>query len=40
MVNNSSVTRLRYGDGKLSLVQFNALAHLEKPGLRGKITYR
>jgi len=40
MVNNSSVTRLRYADGKVSLGQFNALAHLEKPGLRDKITFR
>lgn len=40
MVNNSSVTRLRYGDGQVSLAQFNALAHLEKPSLRDKITYR
>jgi broad specificity phosphatase PhoE len=40
MVNNSSVTRLRFGDGKVSLAQFNALAHLEKPGLRDKITFR
>ena len=40
MVNNSSVTRLRYGGNQVSLTLFNGLAHLEKPGLRDKITYR
>lgn len=40
MVNNSSVTRVKYGNGKLSLKQFNSLAHLEKAGMRHMITYR
>lgn len=40
MVNNSSVTRLRYGGDQVSLTLFNGLAHLEKPELREKITYR
>jgi len=40
MVNNSSVSRLRYGGGRVSLTLFNGLAHLEKPQLRELITYR
>ena len=40
MVQNSSVTRIRYGSGKVSLTLFNNLAHLEKPDLRHMITYR
>lgn len=40
MVNNSSITRLRYGGGRLSLTLFNGLPHLEKPQLRELITYR
>jgi len=40
MVNNSSVTRIRYGGGRISLTLFNGLSHLEKPELRDKITYR
>ena len=40
MVQNSSVTRIRYGKGRLSLMLFNNLAHLEKPDLRHMITYR
>lgn len=40
MVNNSSVTRLRYGGGRVSLTLFNGLSHLEGPELRDKITYR
>lgn len=40
MVNNSSVTRIRYGGGRVSLTLFNGLSHLEKPELRDKITYR
>lgn len=40
MVNNSSVTRLRYGGGRMSLTLFNGLSHLEKPELREMITYR
>ena len=40
MVRNSSVTRIIYGNGKLSLTQFNNLAHLENPEHQHKITYR
>lgn len=40
MVKNSSVTRVKYGNGKLSLVLFNSLAHLEKAELAHMITYR
>lgn len=40
MVHNSSVTRLRYGQGKLSLTLFNNLAHLEKPDLKHMVTFR
>lgn len=40
MVYNSSVTRLVYGRGKVSLSSFNALTHLETPTLRELITYR
>jgi broad specificity phosphatase PhoE len=40
MVNNSSVTRLVYGRGKVSLGCFNALPHLETPELRELITFR
>lgn len=40
MVNNSSVTKLRYGGGRMSLTLFNGLSHLEKPELREMITYR
>lgn len=40
MVNNSSVTRIRYGGGRVSLALFNGLAHLEKPTLRDKISFR
>lgn len=40
MVNNSSVTRIRYGGGRISLALFNGLSHLELPALRDKITYR
>jgi broad specificity phosphatase PhoE len=40
MVNNSSVTRIRYGGGRVSLALFNGLSHLEKPQLRDKITFR
>lgn len=40
MVNNSSVTRIRYGCGRVSLSLFNGLSHLEAPALRDKITYR
>ncbi len=40
MVHNSSVTRIKYGNGKMSLTQFNNLPHLERPGLQHMITYR
>lgn len=40
MVHNSSVTRVKYGQGKISLTQFNNLAHLERSGLQHMITYR
>lgn len=40
LVNNSAVTRIRYGGGRVSLSQFNSLPHLEGPALRDKITYR
>ncbi|MEQ8952598.1 MAG: histidine phosphatase family protein [Gammaproteobacteria bacterium] len=40
MLHNSSVTRVKYGNGKMSLTLFNSLAHLERPGLTQKITYR
>ncbi len=40
MLHNSSVTRIKYGNGKMSLTLFNSLAHLERPGLTHKITYR
>lgn len=40
MVNNSSVTRLVYGRGKVSLGSFNSLAHLQTPQLRDLITFR
>ena len=40
MVNNSSVTRIRYGGGRVSLSLFNGLSHLEKPQLRDKISFR
>lgn len=37
-VHNASITRLIYGDGKVSLSMFNALPHLERT--RELITYR
>jgi hypothetical protein len=40
MVRNSSVSRVKYGQGKVSLAQFNSLPHLERPGLQEMITYR
>jgi len=40
MVHNSSVTRVRYGNGKISLTQFNSLPHLEKKGMQHLVTYR
>jgi broad specificity phosphatase PhoE len=40
MVRNSAVTRFIYGNGKLSLTQFNNLAHLENTEHQHKITFR
>lgn len=40
MVHNSGVSRVRYGGGKMSLSQFNNLAHLECSEHRSMITYR
>ncbi len=40
MVNNSSVTRIRYGGGRASLSLFNGLSHLENPQYRELITFR
>lgn len=40
MVRNSSVSRVKYGQGKVSLTQFNSLPHLERQGLQHMITYR
>lgn len=40
MVHNSSVTRIRYSGDRLSLTQFNNLAHLEKNDLTHMVTYR
>jgi len=40
MVHNSSVSRIRYGNGRISLTLFNNLAHLERPDLRHMVTFR
>ena len=40
MVNNSSVSRIRYGKGRFSLAQFNNLPHLERLEKQDMITYR
>tara|TARA_B100000900_G_scaffold386085_1_gene376262 strand:+ start:174 stop:881 length:708 start_codon:yes stop_codon:yes gene_type:complete len=40
MVHNSSVTKVRYGGGRVSLTQFNSLPHLERRGRHHLITYR
>jgi len=40
MVNNSSVTRLVYGRGKVSMAGFNVLSHLETPEYHELITFR
>ena len=40
VVHNSSVTRIRYGNGKISIAQFNCLPHLDKKGMRQYVTYR
>lgn len=40
MVQNSSITRIKYGNGRISLMQFNALPHLEGAETQSMITYR
>ena len=40
MVHNSSVTRIKYGNGRVSLTQFNSLPHLEKADRAHMVTYR
>lgn len=40
MVQNSSITRIKYGNGRISLMQFNALPHLEGADTQSMITYR
>lgn len=40
VVNNASVTRILYGAGRVSLHQFNGLAHLETPQHKSLITLR
>ena len=40
MVHNSSVTKVRYGGGRISLSQFNSLPHLERQDKQHLITYR
>ena len=40
MVHNSSVTRVRYGGGRVSLLQFNSMPHLERQGKQHLITFR
>lgn len=40
MLHNSSVTRIRYGAGRVSLSQFNSLPHLEREDRQHLITYR
>jgi broad specificity phosphatase PhoE len=40
MVHNSSVTKIRYGNGRASLTLFNNLTHLEQPDLFHMVTFR
>ncbi len=40
MIHNSSVTRVRYGNDKVSLTQFNSLPHMEMKDIKHLITYR
>jgi len=40
MLHNSSITRIRYGGGRVSMTQFNSLPHLENKELQHMITYR
>ncbi|MDT8427543.1 MAG: histidine phosphatase family protein [Pseudomonadales bacterium] len=39
-INNSSITRIRFGGGRISLALFNGLAHLERPEFKELITFR
>lgn len=40
MVHNSSVTKIKYGGGRVSLIQFNSISHLEHPDYQHMVTYR
>ena len=40
MVRNSAVSRIKYGNGRASMTQFNSLAHLEREDLQHLVTYR
>lgn len=40
MVQNSSITRIKYGNGRISLMQFNSLPHLERAETQSMISYR
>lgn len=40
VVRNSSVSRVKYEQGRVSLTQFNSLSHLERSGLQHMITYK
>ena len=40
MVRNSSITRVKYGGGRISLIQFNCVPHLERAATRSMITHR
>ncbi len=39
-IHNASITRLQYDGARVSLLTFNAVPHLEKPGRLDMITYR
>lgn len=39
-IHNASITRLQYDGARVSLLTFNAVPHLERPGRLGLITYR
>jgi broad specificity phosphatase PhoE len=40
MLFNASITRIRYSGGRRSLVVFNAVPHLERPGYTHMLTHR
>lgn len=40
MVHNSAISRIKYGGGRLSLSQFNAVPHLEHPDHQHMLSYR